>query len=172
MRGSPNLADLDRFITALFRGRLLPPAQLDEMFTIPAVASGPFRYGMGLLCYTLPNGVTVWGHTGETPGYVTAALATRDLSRTLVFGFTPVEPANGNQVLATELAIAQAAYDPACRYLVEDLPCLLTSPAATRQITPMPRAAQPRVERCASALDAGCVIAPSMPGSDLAGSVK
>lgn len=105
-------ADLGRFITALFRGRLLPPAQLDDMFTIPAVASGPFRYGMGLLSYTFPNGVTVWGHTGETPGYATGLLATRDLSRTLVFALTPVEPANGTQVLAAELAIAQAAYDP------------------------------------------------------------
>lgn len=105
-------ADLDRFITALFRGRLLPPAQLDDMFTIPADASGPFRYGMGLLSYTFPNGVTVWGHTGETPGYATGMLATRDLSRTLVFALTPVEPADGTQVLATELTIAQAAYDP------------------------------------------------------------
>jgi D-alanyl-D-alanine carboxypeptidase len=105
-------ADLERFITALFRGELLPPAQLDDMFTIPAVASGPFRYGMGLLSYTLPNGVTVWGHTGETPGYATGVLATRDLTRTLAFALTPVEPANGNRVLASELAIGQAAFDP------------------------------------------------------------
>jgi D-alanyl-D-alanine carboxypeptidase len=105
-------ADLDRFITALFRGRLLAPAQLNDMFSVPAVASGPFRYGMGLLSYTLPNGVTVWGHTGETPGYATGMLATRSLARTLVFAFTPVEPADSTQVLATELAIAQAAYDP------------------------------------------------------------
>lgn len=106
------MGDMNTFITALFRGRLLPAAQLDDMFTIPAVASGPFQYGMGLLAYTLPNGVTVWGHTGEAPGYATGMFATRDLSRTLVFGLTPVEPANANQVLASELAIAQAAYDP------------------------------------------------------------
>ena len=56
--------------------------------------------------------MTVWGHTGETPGYATGMFATRDLSRTLVFALTPVEPANANQVLASELAIAQAAYDP------------------------------------------------------------
>jgi D-alanyl-D-alanine carboxypeptidase len=105
-------ADLSRFITALFRGRLLPQAQLDDMFAIPAVASGPFRYGMGLLSYTLPNGVTVWGHTGETPGYVSGVFATRDLARTLAFALTPVEPSNSNQVLAAELAIAMAAYDP------------------------------------------------------------
>lgn len=105
-------ADLDTFITALFRGRLLPPAQLDDMFAIPAVATGPFRYGMGLLSYTFANGVTVWGHTGETAGYASGVFATRDLSRTLVFALTPVEPSDGNQVLATELTIAQAAYDP------------------------------------------------------------
>ncbi len=104
--------DLDTFITALFRGRLLPKAQLDDMFTIPTVASGPFRYGMGLLSYTFANGVTVWGHTGETPGYATGMLADRNLSRTLVFALTPVEPASAAQVLATELAIGQAAYDP------------------------------------------------------------
>lgn len=105
-------ADLDRFITALFSGKLLPPAQLNDMFTVPAVASGSFRYGMGLLSYTFANGVTVWGHTGETPGYVTGMFATRDLSRTLVFALTPVEPASSTQVLTSELAIAQAAYDP------------------------------------------------------------
>jgi D-alanyl-D-alanine carboxypeptidase len=105
-------ADLDRFITALFRGRLLPPARLNDMFTIPAAASGPFRYSMGLLAYTFPNGVTVWGHTGETPGYVSGIFATRDLARTLVFAYTPTEPAASAQVLTAELAIAQAAYDP------------------------------------------------------------
>ena len=80
--------------------------------TEPPVASGPFRYGMGLLAYTFPNGVTVWGHTGETPGYVSGVFATRNLARALVFAFTPTEPAATNQVLAAELRISQAAYDP------------------------------------------------------------
>jgi D-alanyl-D-alanine carboxypeptidase len=52
-------ADLSRFMTALLGGRLLPPAELSDMFTIPAAAAGPIRYGMGLLAYTLPNGITV-----------------------------------------------------------------------------------------------------------------
>jgi D-alanyl-D-alanine carboxypeptidase len=82
------------------------------MFTIPAAASGPFRYGMGLLAYTFPNGVTVWGHTGETPGYASGVFAARNLTRVLVFAFTPTEPAAANQVLAAELRISQAAYDP------------------------------------------------------------
>ena len=104
--------DLDRFTTALFRGELLPPAELDDMFTIPAAASGAIRYGMGLLAYTLPNGVTIWGHTGETPGYASGIFATRDLSRVLVFAITPVGAASSSQVLGAELSIADAAYDP------------------------------------------------------------
>jgi hypothetical protein len=58
----------------------------------------------------LPNGVTVWGHTGWAPGYASEMLATRNLARVLVFAFTPTEPAN--QVMAAELRIAQAAFDP------------------------------------------------------------
>ncbi len=34
-------ADLDRFTTALFRGRLLPPAQQKLVFTVPQVDSAP-----------------------------------------------------------------------------------------------------------------------------------
>jgi D-alanyl-D-alanine carboxypeptidase len=104
--------DLNRFITALFSGRLLPPAELNDMFTIPAAASGTICYGMGLLAYTLPNGVTLWGHTGETPGYASGVFATRDLARTLAYITTPIGPASGSQVLAMELRIAQAAYNP------------------------------------------------------------
>jgi D-alanyl-D-alanine carboxypeptidase len=73
---------------------------------------GRIRYGMGLLAYTLPNGVTLWGHTGETPGYASGVFATRDLTRTLVYAITPVGPASGSQVLAAELRITLAAYDP------------------------------------------------------------
>lgn len=57
-------------------------------------------------------------------------------------------------------------------HLGERLPVLLASPAATRQTTPTTRAATARVVRCAPALDAGWVMVPRTPGSDLAGSVK
>ncbi|HEX4832320.1 MAG TPA: hypothetical protein VH478_14650 [Trebonia sp.] len=40
-------------------------------------------------------------------------LATRDLSRTLAVALTPVEPSSSSQVLAAELALAEAAYAPA-----------------------------------------------------------
>lgn len=104
--------DLSRFMTALLRGRLLPPAQLGDMFTIPAVATGRSRYGMGLLAYTLPDGVTVWGFTGETPGYASEMFATRDLSRIVVFGFTPVGQPPASQIMAAYLRVVQAAFDP------------------------------------------------------------
>lgn len=106
-------ADLSRFMTALFSGRLLPPAELADMFTFPAVASGPFRYSMGLLAYTLPNGVTVWGLTGETAfGYASEMFATRDLARMVVFAYTPVGQPTTDQVLAAYSRILQAAFDP------------------------------------------------------------
>jgi D-alanyl-D-alanine carboxypeptidase len=105
-------ADLSRFMTALLRGRLLPPAQLGDMFTIPTVASGPSRYSMGLLAYTLPNRVTVWGMTGETAGYASEMFATRDLARMVVFAYTPVGQPTASQVLDAYLGVAQAAFDP------------------------------------------------------------
>ncbi len=105
-------SDLNVFMTALLGGRLLPQAELTDMLTVPSVATGSIRYGMGLLSYTLPDGTVLWGHTGETPGYVSAVFSTRDQSRTLAFAFTPVGQPGSSQVLATELSIVSAAYEP------------------------------------------------------------
>jgi len=102
--------DLDRFMTALLSGRLLPRAELADMLTVPSVATGSTRYGMGLLRYTLPDGLVLWGHTGETPGYVSAVFSTRSHGRTLAFAFTPVGQPGSSQVLADELSIVSAAY--------------------------------------------------------------
>ncbi|MCQ4040889.1 serine hydrolase domain-containing protein [Streptantibioticus rubrisoli] len=86
-------ADLDRFITALFRGRLLPAAQLNEMFTLPRDHAGnlvPFVggtscnkqacFGAGLMSTPLPDGSVLWGKTGHDDGYANGMFATRDLS--------------------------------------------------------------------------------------------
>ena len=85
-------ADLDRFITALFQGRLLPPGQLDEMFTLPKGDDGkpvPFIgtscqkvacFGAALMSTPLPNGGLLWGKTGHDLGYANGMFATRDLS--------------------------------------------------------------------------------------------
>ncbi|CAL9442241.1 D-alanyl-D-alanine carboxypeptidase [Streptomyces sp. enrichment culture] len=74
--------DLERFLTALFRGRVVPAPQLEEMFTVPDVP-GATR-SAGLQRFTV-NGKEVWGKTGARPGYHTVIAATRDLSRTLVY---------------------------------------------------------------------------------------
>ncbi|GHF46052.1 peptidase [Streptomyces mashuensis] len=97
-------ADLDRFVTALFRGRLLPPAEQELAFAVPEVPSAPankncingrscFSAG-GLMRVTLENGVTVWGKTGSLPGWTNGAFATRDLKRRVVYSLNPTGTAS------------------------------------------------------------------------------
>ncbi|PBC78014.1 D-alanyl-D-alanine carboxypeptidase [Streptomyces sp. TLI_235] len=92
--------DLDRFITALFRGRLLPPAQQEALFAVPDVpthhsshcetgpAAGRACMSMGLERTTV-GGVEIWGKTGSRPGWTSGVFATRDLSRTVVYSLNP-----------------------------------------------------------------------------------
>jgi D-alanyl-D-alanine carboxypeptidase len=88
--------DLGRFMTALFRGRLLPPAQQEKLFTVPDVpayhsshcSTGRACMSMGLERVEL-QGVVAWGKTGSRPGYTSGVFATRDLSRTVVYSVNP-----------------------------------------------------------------------------------
>ncbi|MFJ2576030.1 serine hydrolase domain-containing protein [Kitasatospora aureofaciens] len=94
-------ADLERFLTALFRGRLLPPAQQAELFNVPDLpnnhnknceigpTAGHACFSKGLMRATLPNGTEIWGKTGARPGYSSGVFATRDLSRTAVIALNP-----------------------------------------------------------------------------------
>ena len=76
--------DLNRFYAALLGGRLLAPAQLDEMTTtVPAPELG-VRYGLGLAEIPLSCGGSYFGHRGELLGYLTWGGATRDGARTAV----------------------------------------------------------------------------------------
>ncbi|GGQ72973.1 serine hydrolase domain-containing protein [Couchioplanes azureus] len=88
-------ADLDRFMVALFSGKLLPPAQLELMFTVPPDTTAfdgdqdpdnnpPASYGMGIGKFQV-GALTLWGKTGDRPGYTSGMGATRDLSRRLVY---------------------------------------------------------------------------------------
>jgi D-alanyl-D-alanine carboxypeptidase len=109
--------DLGTLMKGLFAGRLLPSAELNEMFTVPDVAylghnqcqlGNPGRacFGMGLMSATI-GGVTVWGKTGSRPGYTDGVFATRDSRRVLVYAFTPTsESADTNPFI---IGIAQAA---------------------------------------------------------------
>ncbi|MFP8941774.1 serine hydrolase domain-containing protein [Streptomyces fenghuangensis] len=76
-------ADLERLITALFGGDVVPEPQLEEFFTVPDVPGAAVAAG-GMAPYEV-NGRKVWGKTGSRPGYQTVVAATRDLSRTLVY---------------------------------------------------------------------------------------
>ncbi|MGW2815644.1 serine hydrolase domain-containing protein [Streptomyces sp. NPDC001415] len=64
--------DLITFLGALLGGRLLPPAQLDEMLTMTPVPDGKwldgYSYGLGLSSVELPNGTRVFGHGGMITG--------------------------------------------------------------------------------------------------------
>lgn len=97
-------ADLDRFISALFHGRLLPPAQQKLVFSVPDVPSAPtntncingtscFSAG-GLMRVTLDSGVTVWGKTGTLPGWTNGVFTTRDLKRRVAYSLNPTGTAS------------------------------------------------------------------------------
>ncbi|POX56333.1 peptidase [Streptomyces sp. Ru71] len=115
-------ADLDRFVTALFRGRLLPQAQQAKLFEVPDVPSshssqcrteadaGRACMTMGLMRVTASNGVVVWGKTGSRPGWTSGVFATKDLSRKIVYS---VDPTNLNGAeMALIQRIAAASFGP------------------------------------------------------------
>lgn len=76
--------DLNRFYAALLGGRLLAPAQLDEMTTTVDAPELGVRYGLGLGELPLPCGGSYFGHPGELLGYHTWSGVTRDGTRTAV----------------------------------------------------------------------------------------
>ncbi|MFI9251676.1 serine hydrolase domain-containing protein [Streptomyces sp. NPDC053069] len=81
-------ADLDRFYSALLRGKLLPPEQLKEMkTTVEAKGIPDTRYGLGLMDTRLTCGVHVWGHGGGIHGSASAAVATADGRHSLALNF-------------------------------------------------------------------------------------
>lgn len=83
--------DLDRFLDALVRGRLLRPAQLRAMMTTRPTGSDDGRaYGLGLESRPLPCGGLYWGHGGDIFGYETAGGATTDGRQVTVM--TNVDP--------------------------------------------------------------------------------
>ncbi|MET9383069.1 serine hydrolase domain-containing protein [Streptomyces sp. NPDC002928] len=76
-------ADLERLLTSLFRGRIVPQPQLREMFTVPAGIDGA-TYSAGLQRFEF-EGKVYWLKTGGRYGYNAVIAGTRDLSRTLVY---------------------------------------------------------------------------------------
>ncbi|MGW4274388.1 serine hydrolase domain-containing protein [Streptomyces seoulensis] len=84
-------ADLNRFLDALVRGKLLHPAQLKAMMnTRPTGGADGRAYGLGLESRPLPCGGLYWGHGGDIFGYRTAGGATADGRQATVM--TNVDP--------------------------------------------------------------------------------
>ncbi|MET9679301.1 serine hydrolase domain-containing protein [Streptomyces coeruleorubidus] len=80
-------ADLNRFYSALLRGRLLPPEQLKEMKTTVETGRETYRYGLGIVDRELGCGVHVWGHYGGITGSESAAVTTEDGRHSLAVNF-------------------------------------------------------------------------------------
>jgi D-alanyl-D-alanine carboxypeptidase len=80
MNATPS--DLNRFFRALLDGKLLKPAELQQMQTTVPVTEEGFpagaRYGLGLIRYSLSCGGYAWGHGGDINGYETRNAATTD----------------------------------------------------------------------------------------------
>ncbi|WP_441246931.1 serine hydrolase domain-containing protein [Kitasatospora sp. McL0602] len=112
--------DLDRFLTALLRGRLLPPAQQAELFSVPDVpnvhnrncdigpTAGHACFSTGLMRFSPSDGVVLWGKTGSRPGYTNGIFATQDASRDLVYSLTPTS--RDGAPFAAQYGIAAAAF--------------------------------------------------------------
>ncbi|WP_031039636.1 serine hydrolase domain-containing protein [Streptomyces sp. NRRL F-5650] len=92
-------ADLERLLTSLFRGRIVPGPQLEEMFTTPPGL--PEAHRSAGLEYTEADGQVFWGKSGSRYGYSALIGGTRDLSRTLVYSVnaTDAKGAARNPVL-------------------------------------------------------------------------
>ncbi|CAM5515502.1 Adenine deaminase [Streptomyces violaceorubidus] len=99
-------ADLERLLTSLFRGRIVPEPQLEEMFTTPPGL--PDAILSAGLEYQEVDGEIFWGKSGSRYGYSALFGGTRDLSRTLVCSVnaTDAKSAEPNPVLDAITAAA------------------------------------------------------------------
>ncbi|MFI6493601.1 serine hydrolase domain-containing protein [Streptomyces sp. NPDC050564] len=99
-------ADLERLITHLFRGDLVPEPQLEEMFTVPSgIKDADMSAGLQRFEY---GGRVYWLKSGARYGYSTVVAATRDLSRTLVYSVNTTD-AKGESMNPVAQRIALAA---------------------------------------------------------------
>ncbi|MEV7522939.1 serine hydrolase domain-containing protein [Streptomyces sp. NPDC091371] len=88
-----NAPDLERFMTALMRGRLLRPAEQRQLFVMPALSVGvdkdKDRFSMAGLMRSEINGTVVWGKTGSMGRSTNGMFATEHGARTVVYSLVP-----------------------------------------------------------------------------------
>lgn len=85
-------ADLEHFLVSLVTGKLLGPAEFDQMrHTVPAewvdlpMSNG---YGLGFMPLETSRGLSLWGHGGGIPGYATFIGTTVDGQRCVAASIT------------------------------------------------------------------------------------
>ncbi|RSS52903.1 class A beta-lactamase-related serine hydrolase [Streptomyces sp. WAC07061] len=111
-------ADLDRFITALLGGRLLPPAQQRHLYEVPDVPNSPTNtclspkacFSAGGLMRHEAGGTTVWGKTGSGLGRSSGVFATGDGGRRLVYAYTPAAGATRTQQVNRVVELVNAGF--------------------------------------------------------------
>jgi D-alanyl-D-alanine carboxypeptidase len=118
-------ADLNTFMTALMRGRLLSSRMLDAMTTVtPTDATNTRFYGLGLRRYDLSCGARVYGHTGTVQGFYTYAFATRDGRRSLSAMANTSNRGAANTALGGTLEAAFCGKKPAAARGARSVPVL------------------------------------------------
>ena len=106
--------DLDAFIRAYASGQLVGEAARNEQFTFVEGESGPpgpgqNSAGLGIFQYTTACG-TVYGHTGNYPGYVTFIAATEDgANSAVVIANTQINVGSPNDLYPKLQAVFDAA---------------------------------------------------------------
>ncbi|MBJ8049921.1 beta-lactamase family protein [Bacillus cereus group sp. N18] len=76
--------DLNKFFSSLLGGKLLKEQQLKQMLTtVPTGIAETGGYGLGIYETKLPNGVSIWGHSGGIPRFSTFAGGTLGGKHTL-----------------------------------------------------------------------------------------
>ncbi|PEE37853.1 serine hydrolase domain-containing protein [Bacillus pseudomycoides] len=87
--------DLNKFFSSLLGGKLLKEQQLKQMLTtVPTGSAEIGGYGLGIYETKLPNGVSIWGHTGGIPGFSTFAGGTLGGKHTLAVSLNSMGRAN------------------------------------------------------------------------------
>ncbi|MGA4839302.1 serine hydrolase domain-containing protein [Streptomyces sp. G45] len=104
-------ADLERLTVALFKGRIVPRPQLEEMFTVPSGIKGAtMSAGLQRFTYTTPAGERkeLWLKTGSRHGYNSIIAADRNLDTVLVYSVNSTD-AKGEEMNAVVQRIVTAA---------------------------------------------------------------
>ncbi len=149
--------DLDRFLTALLTGRLLPPAQLAAMRRTVPISQTLQRfwpgagYGLGILRQPLSCGGYRWGHPGDVEGTMVRSGYSTDARRGLVLTADGTS-SDEKKLAAAERAVQRFADRVLCRRGGDQAAQAVTStgsPTATRpgrttaalapKLTPPPR---------------------------------